>query len=521
MTQSALIQNLQQASLYPHPVQGFQLIETHISWLLLTGSVVYKIKKPLNLEFLDFSTLDKRQHFCEEEIRLNSAFAPELYLGVVAITGSITHPQLNGDGPVIEYAVKMREFPQTNLFDHLLNTQQLPIALMDKVAIRMAKLHAAALPGLANNPYGTCAQVHEPVVQNFQQIRPLLDTEPDLQQLEHLETWANQEHQRLAPIFIERKSQGFIRACHGDAHLGNIVLIDDQPTFFDCIEFNDSIRWTDVMADVGFLCMDLEDHGHVEYAHRFLNQYLQYSGDYAGLEVLNYYKAYRAMVRAKVALFQRLQTSDPQARLALQHSYRHCTQLAQQYTQNTAACCLITHGVAASGKSYMARILVEKLGCIQLVADIERKRLSGLPPTANTHAGVKQGLYEPTMTDNTYAELARLASIVLHAGYRVIVDASFIAMKHRAQFAALAAQHHVLFLILSTTAPIEVLQQRLQQRLSKAERISDAYPEVLAMQLATQEPLSAEEEARTLQLGSNNTAIINAIDTILDKLTRP
>ncbi|HCA27316.1 MAG TPA: hypothetical protein DEP05_06700, partial [Betaproteobacteria bacterium] len=242
-----LIAALQNPALYDPPAQAFQVIETHISYVLLTGDYAYKIKKPLDLGFLDFSTLDKRRHYCQEEWRLNRRLAPDLYVGVAAITGTPAQPRWDGPGPVLEYAVKMRQFPQRALLGEIVAHGGLRSRQLTRLAKRIAAFHRAVAPAPANTPYGAPASIIQPALQNFSQIAPLLDDEADRLQLDALRVWSEREFLHLEPFFRRRKAEGCIRECHGDLHTGNMVLLDDEITVFDCIEFNDNLRWIDIL----------------------------------------------------------------------------------------------------------------------------------------------------------------------------------------------------------------------------------------------------------------------------------
>ena len=366
-----LLNALQDPALYDHPVTGFTVMETHISWVLLTGDYVYKIKKPVDFGFIDYSTLEKRAHFCSEEVRLNRRLAPDLYLGVVAVRGSESAPSLNGDGPVIEYLVKTRQFRQQDLLGNMQRAGTLQPQHIDSLATRLAGFHGQIDRAPRESKWGSPEQIHAPVAQNFEQIRPLLSDAVDLQQLEQLQLWAHSTFERLIPQLAERKSSGFVRECHGDIYLDNVTLVDGQVTLFDCIEFNEAFRWIDVMSDVAFMAMDLEDRKLPGLSQRFVNAYLERTGDYAGLCVLNYYKAYRAMVRAKVALLglSHPGVTDAQRQQAMGR-YRGYAQLAESYAAIPQRFGLLTVGVSGSGKSTLSAKLVETFGAIRLRSDI-------------------------------------------------------------------------------------------------------------------------------------------------------
>lgn len=490
----ALLQALHNKALYPHEVEAFELIETHISWVLLTGPYAYKIKKPVNFGFLDFSSLAARQHFCAQEVQLNQRLTQGLYLEVLPITGSEQAPQLGGSGAPIEYAIKMRQFPQSLLLSAVQARGELSVAHIDALALQIAQFHAKAPVVPADNPLGSSNAVMAPVRQNFEQIRALLPDGSDLPQLQVLEDWAENQFERLKETFEQRKRDGFVRECHGDIHLNNCVLLDEQPVLFDCIEFNEPFRFTDTCSDIAFLVMDLQDRGLDALANRLISLYLEYSGDYAALSVLNFYKAYRAMVRAKVALFSLAHQSDEAGRAAVLAQYRNYAQLAERYCHIPARFLALTCGVSASGKSHAALELVEQLGAIRLRSDVERKRLFGEP--AEGQAGnLLSGIYQPSASEATYQHLHQLAGTILATGFAVVLDASYLHQAQRRAALAVAEQAAVPYLIIDCQANETALRVRLAQRQQTGLDPSDATWEVIEYQLAHREPLTAREQS--------------------------
>ncbi len=516
MPNNILIQNLQNATAYDHPTKYFKVLETHISWIILTGQYAYKIKKPVNFGFLDYSTLEKRGFYCHEEVRLNQLFASALYLDVVTINGDPNKPEINGEGPILEYAIKMSEFPQENLFTELNKNNKITPELVDQLAALIAEFHHKTPVAAPGSIFGTPESVHGPVQQNFDQVSPLLSDPQDLKQLQQLEKWAQQQFSQHKTLFAQRKQQGFIRDCHGDLHLGNIILYNHKPMIFDRIEFNDDFRWTDVMADVAFLMMDLEDHQQFAYSRRFLNKYLEITGDYQGLAILPYYQAYRAMVRAKISLFRLAQPGiSPQEQQAIQQKYRGLIKLATHYAfleqqlssqqENAITPTLfITHGLAGSGKSSLARLLVEQIGAVQISSDVERKRLFGLVAAAQTESELNKGIYDPKVTTQTYEQLAKIASTILHSGYSVIVDATFLKFSHRDLFKQLTKTMQTPFVILHCDVPREQLENWIRGRQAKQKDPSEAGLEVLDMLTAAMEPLRADEKAETITINTAN-----------------
>lgn len=497
-----LIAALQNPDLFPHPVEQFQVIETHISWVLLTGPYVYKIKKPMNFGFLDFTTLSAREHFCQQELKLNQRLTEDLYLDVLPITGSAEAPQLGGSGEAIEYALKMRQFPQDGLLSTLQSKGELTTAHIDDMARQIAAFHLSAPKVAVEHPLGTAESVMAPVTQNFEQILPFLSEKADLVQLQALEAWANTSFQRLKPLLTQRKQDGFIRECHGDIHLGNATLINGKVVIFDCIEFNEPFRMTDVYADLGFLAMDLEDRGLKSLSRRLVSQYLELTGDYAGLEVLNFYKAYRAMVRAKVALFSLSPDADHVQRATTLRQYRNYANLAESYSAIPSNFLAITHGVSAVGKSSVAMRLVEALGAIRLRSDVERKRLFG----------DSKDLYSTDVSSATYQRLNDLARVVLQAGFPVVVDATYLKHAQRLATAQVAETTGAPFLILDCAAPKAVIAGWLAQRQAQNDDPSDATLDVIEAQLASREPLTADETLRSRHVETN---VGSDLDTLI------
>ncbi|HEY5791078.1 MAG TPA: phosphotransferase, partial [Gammaproteobacteria bacterium] len=339
MATRALLDALQDPALYAHPVTGFELLETHISWVLLTGPYAYKLKKPVDLGFLDFSTLAQRHHFCAEELRLNRRLAPRLYRDVVAIHGTEAAPNLRGAGPLLEYAVQMVQFPQQALLDRVLARGELTAAHVDALAAAVAAFHADAPVSGPDRPYGEPDLVFQPVRENFVQIDPLLDDPAERARLSRLRDWSVNRFHELREALLRRKAGGRVRECHGDLHLGNLLLDGGGVSAFDCLEFSPPLRWIDVASDLAFLLMDLAEHGADAFAARLLDGYLARSGDYGLLAVLPFYLVYRALVRAKVAAIRLGQGGADAGEL---HAY---LALAERLRRPPAPCLLATHGL--------------------------------------------------------------------------------------------------------------------------------------------------------------------------------
>ncbi|HEX8980945.1 MAG TPA: AAA family ATPase [Parasulfuritortus sp.] len=490
---SALIAALLRPDAYPHPVTEVRLIETHISWVLLAGEYAYKLKKPVDLGFLDFSSLDKRRFYCEEEIRLNRRLAPGIYLDVVPITGSETCAKLRGDGPVLEWAVRMKAFPADATLDR---DAEITPAQVDAIADRIARFHKTIDTAKETDSYGTPESVMHPVRENFSQLRPLIQDAGDVgpeavEKIESLERWSEAEGARLARFFSARKAAGFVRDCHGDLHLGNIAWVDGEPLIFDCIEFNPALRHVDIISEVAFLFMDLIERGHADLAWRFLNRWLEHTGDYAGLDGLRFYLVYRAMVRAKVAGIRHAQA--PQADSAEVLRY---LDLAQRLCRQTPASLTLMHGCSGSGKTWASQRLLEAVGAVRLRSDVERKRLYGLDALHDSSA-VAGGIYGADANQRTLMRLLELAETLLACGFATIVDATFLTHDWRRPFFELARRGVWPIDIVAMGVDAERMRSRILARERRADDASEAGLAVLESQQKSLEPLAGVELEHT------------------------
>jgi aminoglycoside phosphotransferase family enzyme/predicted kinase len=514
--QPTLIRSLLRPDSYDHPVEDIQLIETHISWVILTGAFAYKIKKPVNLGFLDFSTLEKRLFCCEEELRLNSRLAAEIYREVVSISGSPEQPVLRGSGEAIEYAIKMVQFPQQAQLDNMLANDELEPHHIDAIACLVAEFHRTTAVATHDSEYGNPQQVYYPVDENFSQIRQHRFSSTHRELLARLDHWSRATFASLTPVFEQRKRDGFIRECHGDMHLRNLVWFNNQALAFDCLEFNPALRWIDTMSEIAFLVMDLQDRSQPVLAQRLLNRYLEQCGDYPGTQVLRFYLVYRALVRAKVDAIRAGQDgiSGIEKREAEEELSAYL-ELARSYTLPVTPTLMITRGLSASGKSTLTQPLLESIGAIRIRSDIERKRLFGLQPGEASTAGIEQGIYSAEAGIKTYDQLRALSASVLKAGYSVIVDAAFLKYEQRQPFIQLADELQIAFVMLEFTATADTLRHRIRARVDD---VSDADLAVLEHQLATIKPLDDSELSLRIEIDTekdfNLAQVVKTIEQI-------
>ncbi|MEZ6061343.1 MAG: AAA family ATPase [Planctomycetaceae bacterium] len=502
--QNQLIDGLTNPAVLPYPCNRVELVETHISWVLLTGQRAYKIKKPVDFGFVDFTTLERRRHFCEEEIRLNRRLAPDLYLGVVPVTGTIDQPRIGGDGPVIDYAVEMKQFDQQQLLSHL-PLHVLSPSHIDNLADQCADFHQLAHVADATSRYGRPGQIMQPVRDNFELLCHADQSIHDL--VETLRDHAEHEFRQLLPVFSDRKQSGMIRECHGDLHLGNMFLQDDRVTVFDAIDFNDDLRRIDIICDIAFAVMDFEDRGCPEIAARFLNRWLERTGDYAGLKVLPFYAAYRATVRAKIDAIRIHQPDLTQSdQRHLSNDCRGYLELARRFTRNRPLALMITSGPSGSGKTTVTQKLIDESGLIRVRSDTERKRLHGMALEEHSRAEQKATMYSADARAETYDRLAELARTVIDAGFPVVVDATFLQRHQREEFARLAGLLNVPFLIIRCDADADELRKRVEYRQHHQHDASEADVQVLEAQLADAEPLTSFEQAHCVDSSSDDFA---------------
>lgn len=497
---STLITSLREA-LGRETGQSVDLIETHLSWVLLTPTYAYKIKRPVRYPFVDFSSLPARRLACEEELRLNRRYGSGIYLDLLAVRGTPQAPSLadEGGGPVIDHAIRMRRFPQSSLMRHLLMAGHLHGDLLDGLARRLVESQTtvSAAPSPA---FGRPARI----VRDFQDVLTSLRSQSDDPRLAELMAWLGVQKKALHPIWTAREQDGSIQECHGDLHLENIVLIDGELVPFDCLEFDPGLRWIDVASDVAFLTMDLKAHSRADLAFGFLDAWLQRTGDHAGLQVLRFYEIYRALVRAMTSRMSR-----PPAGAAPRPDYLACAAEWASPARHDARL-MITHGLSGSGKSTLASRLLRAAGAVCIRSDVERKRLFGLAPLARS-AALGMDIYTAQATQATFESLLGRTRTALQAGYPVIVDAAFLQRDWRLRFRELAADLHVPFTILDCQASTDTLRHRVTARAAAGGDPSEADVEVLERQILTRQPLEGDERASALTVSMDAAADVGGV----------
>lgn len=491
-TQSAeeFVTGMLDAAAYPHPVADLRMIETHLSWVFLAGEFAYKVRKPVTLDFVDFSSPAARQADCDTEWRLNRRLAPDLYLGVVPIfhdptSGAIrVSGRSEEQGAPIEHAVRMRRFDQRDLLSTMALDRRLGPQEIDSLADLIADFHKAAPPADSDTDYGTPARIRRTLDDCAAGI---VARSPDPRQTSASLSLLSRTADQLEKAFASRRRTGHIRECHGDLHLGNIVMFEGKPTPFDCLEFSEPLRWIDTMHDVAFLFMDLLASNHPQLAYRLINRYLERCADYGGLPLLPFYASMRALVRARVLLeraHQLEETRTPELAAAQRDEAHRLLDLSQRLLSRHDGCIVLMHGLSGSGKSTRAAQLAEADGMIRVRSDVERLH-SGRANAA--------GRYTPHAIDQTYRRLAAICKVGVGAGFPMIADATFLAERQRKRFFVLARRLGVPIVIVDCAAAPSVLRMRIQSRMRDGQDASEADLSVLSAQMATQQPLSAEE----------------------------
>ena len=487
---------------------GAVRIDTHISTVWLAGDCAWKIKKPVHLPFLDFSTLELRRHFLQEELRLNRRTAPGLYLELLPVTGTAQAPVLGGAGEAIEWVLRMRRFPAGALLSELAASGRLQASHIDALAAHVADFHRS-LP-----PLPVSAAPAKDVVEwtreslDEAESNPLRPPAVDRARVHALRERLLARLDAQAAWRGRRLRDGFLRECHGDLHLGNLVLWQGGVVAFDAIEFEPALRCIDLMNDVAFAFMDLLAWGRPDLAWRFVNAYVERSGDFDGLPGLRAFAAYRALVRAKVALL----SGQPQG-------FLRYWPLAEALAADPQPRLLLVMGLSGAGKSTLAAIAAERLGAIRLRSDVERKRLHGLAPTDRSGP---PDLYGPEATRRTYARLGELAAGLLAAGHSVVVDAALLRQRERAALRELAQGLGLPCLLLECVAAPERMEQRLAQRAAADTDASDAGVEVLRLQRTLAEPVPASWAAQHRRLVNDGSLadLRSAVASLLADWTR-
>ncbi|NNF26357.1 MAG: AAA family ATPase [Gemmatimonadetes bacterium] len=478
-----------------------RLKETHISWLLFTDNYVYKVKKPLDFGFLDFSTLERRKHFCEEEVRLNRRLSPGVYLGVEEITKAGTGPEedgedgdggpafvLGGRGPAVDYAVKMRRLPEDGWLAGLLERDEADASMIQRIAGRIADFHGSAQAPEWGEPGASVALVKENTEENFQQTADCVGWTLSTAAYDAVRAYTRNFLQSRRDLFVKREAEGHVRDCHGDLHAAQIC-VENGIDFIDCIEFNDRFRVGDTAADLAFLSMDLEARGHPELARVLVDEYQARRQDEGLNTVLDFYQCYRAFTRGKVESFRARQLPEgTDDRHEATRSATRYFELARAYASPRGPQLIVMTGLMGTGKSTVARLVGDAWAAVVLRSDKIRKELSGIPTHEHQYTGWQQGIYSEERTEETYEEMHRRASEALASGAVVVLDGSYSRNRWRQAARELAAEHDAGFTMVETRCAPDRVRERLAEREQSGDDVSDGRWALAARQAEEYDP---------------------------------
>jgi len=488
------IRELLRPDAFPHPVARLELRETHLSWIVLTGRDAYKIKKALKLDFIDASSLERRRHYCEEELRLNRRLAPELYLDVVPITRTAGGLRIAGAGEAAEYAVHMRQFDPGDELSSLLEQEAVSLREIVGLGETLARFHLSASVAPWTGSHERTRWTCNTVLDNIDQLRSYTKRAGSPPELERLAAWTHERIADLQHASREREQSGFFRECHGDLHAGNVVRWLNRLMPFDCIEFDPNLRWIDVVDDTAFLVMDLTGHRRADLACALLSRYLEITGDYDGLRLLPFYAVHRALVRAKVDALTAGQV--PERAAALRDRMHGRVRTALHWSARRHPVLILMHGLSGSGKSWLSERLVARVPALRIRSDVERKRLCG--QAGHKPEGFRAGIYAPEVSRRTYGRLADCAESCLSAGFNTIIDAAFLDAADRALLCRVATRLGVPHVIVSCEADRRTLAARITKRRQEGSDPSDADLAVLDAQLEACQPLTASERSHAI-----------------------
>lgn len=483
------------------------MIQTHISRIILTGPFAYKIKKPVNFGFLDFSTLEKRKKYCYEELRLNSYLCPDLYEDVIRLTETTYDNKLeiNGEGSIVDYAVKMKQFPQENMMTNLLKKQLITTDHIDILINQLVTFYKKSESTEEIKSYGAVDAIKKNIVENFQQTKNKINHTISLKHYQHIKK-ANELFFSLGKDYFEqRRREGFIKSCHGDLHSGNIVLFNDSLCIFDCIEFNKRFRYIDVASDIGFLAMDLDIQNYPFLSSYLIQEYIKKSNDHSLLNMVNFYKSYRAYVRGKVLGFQ---LDDPHSTKEKKQSLLH--QISTYFSLSAYYADLMTlqvrkhkpllfmmSGLTGTGKSTVALKLSIDYNATVINTDVVRKKSAGIDTYEHHLDDPNTGLYSPNQVHQTYETVIAKALELLSQGNNIVIDATFQKQRYRKMVQTLSEQSNAVFIPVFCTCQETTAKKWLDERL-KTKTVSDGRWEIYQMQKKSFEAFTDDEKPITI-----------------------
>ena len=490
IAQEQLLPFLLNPNSYPHRPRRVRLIQTHSSFVFIAPPFVYKVKKPVNFGFLNFSTLEKRRHFCEREVVLNRRLSPNIYLGVVPISTRDGHFTFGEGEEVVEYAVKMRKLSERHFLDQLVERDEVVPGDLNRIAIVLRQFYQAQHPTEEIEAWGRIDRLRISTDENFRQTRPFIGQTLSRPAFEAIRFYTDRFYSRHAGLFASRIKERRIRDCHGDLHLEHIHVTPSALHIYDCIEFNDRFRYVDVANDAAFLAMDLDYEGRPDLARHFATQMAHALNDDGMPRLMDFYKCYRAYVRGKVESLHSVTHAAPEEerRVSAGRARRYFRLGLQYAVAGSQPMVLAVMGRIASGKSTLAHALGAELGWEVYSSDYIRKKMAGFPLYERSSAAARKRLYSAAMTEKTYERLLTTAEAQLQKGHSVILDATFARRAHRKLLAERFGKRGITWRVLEAQASNDAVKQRLRARETKPDEVSDARLEDFDMLTHLYEP---------------------------------
>ena len=485
MTHPKLVEAMCRPDFYPHRPQAVELVQTHISFVFIAGDLVYKVKKAVDFGFLDFTTLEKRKFFCEEELRLNRRLAPETYLEAVAIGQDRSGELRLGAGGPVEYAVVMRKLPLERMLKKLLAEGAVTPSAMDAVAAKVAAFHAAAETGGEIDEIGGIETIRFNHDENFEQTAKYVGLTIARERYDFLRAWVRRFLERERPLFEKRVADHRIRDCHGDLHAEHICLADGI-VIFDCIEFNKRFRYGDVAAEAAFLAMDLDYNGYPEHARAFVEAYVRHSGDGDVLRLLDFYRCYYATVRGKVISF-RLDDphiEGPDREAAARTAARYFDLAFSCAARLPRKALVLVAGLMGTGKSVLARALAPLIGADIVQMDAVRKEMLRIPAREHRYEDFGRGIYADDVSREAYAKALEIALGKMETAGAVIIDASYKSARERSLAAEAGRSAGADVFVVECACPDDIVEKRLDARLAGGTDVSDGRREIFQAQKA-------------------------------------
>lgn len=529
MDDAEFVEKLRDPSVYGSNVNSVKLLQTHISYVALTGKYAYKIKKPVNFGFLDFSTIEKRKFFCEEELRLNRRLCPDIYLDVVPITESDGILRVNGDGKIVDYAVKMEEFSQEKIMRHIMMKKEVDVEIFDKISDILVGFYSKNRDSDKIKSYGSIKSIRYNTDENFEQMKEFIDVSISKEYYDFIKKTTNSFLEEKKDFFEKRIKNGFIKDCHGDLHTGNIVIDNDKICIFDCIEFNKRFRYGDVASDIGFLAMDLDFLGYPYHSSYFIERYVEKSSDFNVFDVLNFYKCYRAFVRGKVNSFRLNESGLSQSeKKGIISTCRRYFNLAKYYASlcslqlrdKTRSLLFVVTGLTGTGKTTIAGKISVDYHAFKISSDRLRKELAGVDIYERHYDKYNTGLYSPEKMRQVYDKMFENTVSLLRNNRNVVLDATFKTNALREEAVRIAKENNALCLFIYCNCPEDKVKKYLNERVKK-KTVSDGRWEIYIKQRESFEPL--REDYDYVEVDVSNRSFdyqLNVFESIFNKVHR-